>query len=146
MTSFEQMLLDKGYIKYVLNCKIMKYEIAEGHELSSMGNIDHRYFHKTDTNILNKIANGDSVMDKITNDDRKNEITFGLHERGKPPTLIHPRPRIEIKKIKDNKEVLEREWYDDSMNVVLLHTAYDEILKAMFDRSIILKFDFTTDY
>jgi len=56
------------------------------------------------------------------------------------------RPRIEIKKIKDNKEVLEREWYDDSMNVVLLHTAYDEILKAMFDRSIILKFDFTTDY
>ena len=144
MTQFEQMLLDKGYIKHILNCKTMKFETAKRHTISTMVNINHRYFHKTDENILQKIANGESVMEEdFTWEDRKGEICFGLHERGKPPTLISPRPRIEVKRIKDSKEVIENEQYDDSMNVVLKYIPHEEIFKAMYDKSIIIRIDLT---
>ena len=144
MTQFEQMLLDKGYIKHILNCKTMKFETAKRHTISTMVNINHRYFHKTDENILQKIANGESVMEEdFTWEDRKGEICFGIHERGKPPTLISPRPRIEVKRIKDSKEVIENEQYDDSMNVVLKYIPHEEIFKAMYDKSIIIRIDLT---
>ena len=144
MTQCEQMLLDKGYIKHILNCKTMKFETAKRHTISTMVNINHRYFHKTDENILQKIANGESVMEEdFTWEDRKGEICFGIHERGKPPTLISPRPRIEVKRIKDSKEVIENEQYDDSMNVVLKYIPHEEIFKAMYDKSIIIRIDLT---
>ena len=144
MTQFEQMLLDKGYIKHILNCKTMKFEIAKGHTISTMVNLDHRYFHNTDENILQKIASGKSVMEEdFTWDDRKGEICFGLHEAGKPPTLISPRPRIEVKRIKEGNEVIESEQYDDSMNVVLKDIPHEEIFKAMYDRNIVIKINLT---
>lgn len=144
MTQFEQMLLDKGYIKHILNCETMKFEIAKGHTISTMVNLDHRYFHKTDENVLQKIAIGKSVMEEdFTWEDRKGEICFGLHEVGKPPTLISPRPRIEVTRIRDGKEVIENEQYDDSMNVVLKDVSHEEILKAMYDKSIVIKIDLT---
>jgi len=144
MTQFEQMLLEKGYIKHILNCKTMKFEIAKRHVISTMVNLDHRYFHKTDENILQKIADGKSVMGKdLTWDDRRGEICFGLHEAEKPPTLISPRPRIEVKRIKEGKEVIENEQYDDSMNVVLKDISHEKIYKAMFDKSIVIKIDLT---
>jgi len=140
MTQFEQMLLDKGYIKHILNCKTMKFEIAKGHTISTVTNLDHRYFQNTDTNILQKIASGKSVIDKdFTWEDRKGEICFGLREVGKPPTLISPRPRIEVKRIKDGKELVENEQYDDSMNVVLKDIPHEEIFKAMYDKNIVIK-------
>lgn len=144
MTEFEQMLLDKGYIKHILNCKTMKFEKAKGHIISTMVNLDHIYIHKTDTNLLDKINNGKSVMDKdFTFEDRKGEICFGLHEKDKPPTLISPRPRIEVKRIKEGKEVIENEQYDDSMNVVLKETPHEEIFKAMYDQNIVIRIDLT---
>lgn len=144
MTQFEQMLLDKGYIKHILNCETMIFEIAKGHTISPMINLDHRYFHKSDTNILQKIESGKSLMDKdFTWEDRKGEIIFGLHEGGKPPTLISPRPRIEVKRIKEGNEVVEDEQCDDSMNVVLKNISHEEIFKAMYDRSIVIKIDLT---
>ena len=91
MTEFEDMLIDKGYIKHILNCKTMMYEIANKHVISTMVNLDHRYIHKTDEVLLKKIEQGKSVMDDdFTFEDRKDVICFGLHEKGKPPTLIHP--------------------------------------------------------
>ena len=57
MTQFEQMLLNKGYIKHILNCKTMKYELARGHNISTLVNLDHRYFHRDDKIILQKISN-----------------------------------------------------------------------------------------
>ena len=142
ITQFEQMLLNKGYIKYILNCKTMKFEVAEGHIISTMLNIDHRYFHNADENILQKIASGKSVMEEdFTLDDRSGEICFGLHENGKPPTLISPRPKIEIKRIRDGKEVIEDEQYDDSMNIVLRDVPCEDIFKAMYDKSVSIKID-----
>lgn len=144
MTQFEQTLLDKGYIKYILNCKTMKFEIPRWHIISTMVNIDHRYFHNTDRNILQKIASGKSLMESdFTCADRSGEICFGLNEAYKPPTLISPRPRIEVKRIKNGEEVIENERYDDSMNVVLNHIPHDEIIKAMYDRDIVIKIDLT---
>ena len=143
MTQFEQMLLDKGYIKHILNCKTMKFEIAKEHTISTMVNLDHRYFHNTDE-ILQKIAIGKSVMEEdFTWEDRKGEIRFGLDELGHPPTLISPRPRIEVKRIKKGKEVVESEHYDDSMNTVLKYIPHEKIFEAMYNRSVVIKIDLT---
>lgn len=136
MTNFEQKLLDNGYIKFVLNCKTMKYEEPNGHTISTMNNLDHRYFHKDDK-VLDKIRAGKSVMDKdFTWEDRKNEIIFGLHEKGKPTTLISPRPRIEVKRYVDGKLVLtQNEDFDDSMNYVLDNYSPEEVFEAMYDKN-----------
>jgi hypothetical protein len=139
MTQFEQMLLDKGYIKHILNCKTMKFEIAKSHTISTMLNLDHRYFHNTDENALLKIANGKSVIEKdFTWNDRKWEICFGLHEKDKPCTLISPRPTIRV--LKNNITLTEQN--DDAMNIVLKEVDYEKIFKAMYDKSICFKFDF----
>lgn len=149
MTQFEQMLLDKGYIRYILNAKTMKYEIAKGHTISTLVNLDHRYFHKDDKIVLQKISNNipvfaeDAILATITLEDRKGEIIFGLNEAKKPPTLIYPRPKIEVKRIKDEREVIEREYLDDSMNIALNYISHEEIFKAMYDKNIILKIDLT---
>ena len=144
MTTFEQMLLDNGYIKYILNCKSMKFEKAKGHILSTMSNLDHIYFHKDDLNVLQKINDGKSIMDKdFTSKDRKGEICFGLHEVGKPPTLISPRPRIKVKRIMCGKEYIETEKCDNSMNIVLSKYSSDEIYKAMYNKNICFEIDLT---
>lgn len=149
MTQFEQMLLNKGYIKYILNCKTMRYELAVGHNISTLVNLDHRYFHKDDKIVLQKISNNipvfveDSTLSTITLEDRKGEIIFGLNEFKKPPTLIYPRPRIEVKRIKDGKIIVEGEYLDDSMNIVLSCIPYEEVFKAMYDDTIVLKVDLT---
>ena len=134
MTKFEQMLVEKGYIKYILNFKTMKFETAKGHTISTMVNLDHRYFHNTDTNILQKIASGKSVMEEdFTWKDRKGEICFGLHEVGKPPPLISPRPLIEVKRIKEGKEVVEKE----RLNLLTYFIAVDFFVVA---KTIIFNF------
>lgn len=149
MTQFEQMLLNRGYIKYILNCKTMRYELARGHNISTLVNLAHSYFHKDDKIILQKISNSipvfveEGTLPTITLEDRKGEIIFGLHESKKPPTLIYPRPRIEIKRIKDGKIIIEGEYLDDSMNIVLNYVPHEEIFKAMYDNTIILKVDLT---
>ena len=122
MTQFEQMLIDKGYIKYIFNCKTMKYEIAKGHVISTMQNLDYRYFHKSDIN-------------------KQNEICFGLNEYGKPATLISPRPRIKVKRTVNGKQSIQNELFDDSMNIVLKNYSNEYIFNAMYDKSIIIEVD-----
>ena len=148
MTNFENMLIDKGYIKHVLNGKTMKYEIAKNHVISTMVNLDHRYIHKTDEVLLKKIEQGKSVMDDdFTFDDRKGVICFGLHEANKPPTLIRPRPKIRVKRIREyngeKQTVIESEIFDDSMNLILQKEKPEQIFKALFDSSIFFNVDLT---
>ena len=148
MTAFENMLIDKGYKKYVLNCKTMKYEPTDKHIISTMVNLDHRYIHETDEVILKKIEQGKSVMDDdFTWEDRKGVICFGLHEANKPPTLINPRPKISVKRECDfNGEkmvVIEDERFDDSMNLALSKEKPEQIFKALFDDSIFFEYDLT---
>lgn len=138
MTRFEGFLIDKGYGMYVLNCKEMKYQKANSHIISTMVNLDHRYIHNTDFNLLDKINKGKSVMDEdFTWEDRKGEICFGLHEKDKPCTLISPRPRIRVMK----NDITLTEQDDDAMNIVLKEIEYEEIFKAMYDKTICFEFD-----
>jgi hypothetical protein len=146
MTRFEGFLIDKGYIMYVFNCKEMKYQKANQHITSTMVNLVHIYIHNTDSNLLDKINKGKSVMDDdFTWEDRKGGVCFGLHEQGKPPTLISPRPRIRIQKtllidsVKQDIVITER--FDDAMNIVLKEIEYEDIFKAMYDKSICFEFD-----
>lgn len=144
MTKFEEFLIDRGYIMFAFNAKDMKYYKPKTHIISTIVNLGHIYIHNSDTNLLNKIEQGKSVMeDDFTLEDRKGEICFGLHEVGKPPTLISPRPRIEVKRIREGKVVIENEQFDDSMNIVLLKIDFEDILKAMYDNSICFEFDLT---
>lgn len=144
--AFETYLIGKGYIKHILNCKTMKFEIAKGHTISTMVNLDHRYIHNSDKNLLDKIAAGKSVMDDdFTWDDRKGEIVFGLNEAYKPPTLCCPRPMIIVKrKDKEGNVYFENQQMDDSMNIVLKEISFDQIFEAMFDKSIVFEFDYTS--
>lgn len=138
MTKFEEFLLSRGYLKFGFDVKSMKYFKPKDHIISTMVNLGHSYIHKSDTNLLEKIELGKSVMDNdFTWEDRKNIIEIGLHEKDKPVTLISPRPRIRIKR-KDNKqfEVIEDEKLDDSMNIILSKIEFDKILEAMYDKSI----------
>jgi hypothetical protein len=141
MTQFEQNLLYRGYKKFVLDCRKMKFEVPQRHTLSTMVNIDHRYFHETDTVILQKIEAGVSVKD-IPYEDRKGEICFGLHEQGKPATLISPRPRIQVKR---PGGVLEHETKDDSMIIALQKFSFEEVFEAMYDQTKILVIDLTKE-
>lgn len=121
MTTFEKKLLDLGYVKHIYNFNTKKLEIAKGHIISTMVNIDHSY---------------------ILNNDTDNIIVFGLHERHKPPTLIKPRPRIEVlKNYEKNHPVIYNQTFDDSMNHCLSNETFEDIYKAMFDKSIVFKYD-----
>lgn len=134
MTKFESFLINKGYIMFAFDAKEMKYYKPKAHIISTMVNLGHIYIHNSDTNLLNKIEQGKSVMeDDFTWEDRKNEIVFGLHEAGKPTTLISPRPKIRVKR----KDKILTEEQDDAMNIVLSKIPYEEILEKMYNGEII---------
>ena len=116
MTRFEQVLIGKGYVMHVMNCKTMKLEIPNRHIISTMINLDHRYIH----------PNKDEV------------VVFGLHQKGGPATLISPRPRIKVRRTIEDEGWEMDESHDDNMNVVLQQVDHEIIYKAMFDKSIVI--------
>jgi hypothetical protein len=138
MTGFEQYLIENGWLKFRLNLKTMRYEKAVGHELSTMTNITHHYFHETDKEVLSKIDRGVAVGNGgISYADRKNEIVFGLHEVGNPPTLIRPRPRLRVRRKRNSEIVIEDETLDANMHVALEKINEEIILTAMFTQIVI---------
>lgn len=110
MTSFEQMLLNKGYLKYSNNSTTKKLELDNSDSLSTMGILEYTYMHP---------ASGRKVV-------------FGLSEKGKPPTLIYPRPRIYL--FRDGGIITE---VRDNAVIVALQKFGDEyIYEAMFNKTI----------
>lgn len=134
MTKFEKFLIEQGYVKFVLNCKTKEFELAEGHTISTMVNLNHWYFHKS-------MSIESQIPGFIRHENQA--ICFGLNEAGKPPTLISPRPRIEVKKLVNGEQVIENELLDDSMNVALSQLPAKEVYEALLDRDIVLKFNLT---
>lgn len=117
MTSFEQHLVSNGYEKHLFNFKTRKNELEkEGrHTISTMVNLDYRYI------------KGDKT------------IVFGLNEKDKPPTLIYPRPLILVER---NGKTNLADISDASMNICLMKESNEDILEAIYDRSIIFKYKF----
>lgn len=75
------------------------------------------------------------------------ECVWGLSEKGRPPTLIYPRPRIYVKRreviggvecnvIYDNNR-------DDSMSICIEKEEPEVIAKAMFDDNLYFEYDLT---
>jgi hypothetical protein len=139
MTAFENFLIEKGYIRFAFDAAKGKYYQPKLYVISTMSNLGHLYIHESDVNLLSKIKEDKS----ITPEDRKNEIIFGLHEKDRPPTLIYPRPRIKVTRTKEDKLIIEDEQYDDSMNIVLQKENFNQILKAMYNKSICFEYDLT---
>jgi hypothetical protein len=139
MTAFENFLIEKGYIRFAFDAAKGKYYEPKLYVISTMSNLGHLYIHESDVNLLSKIKEDKS----ITPEDRKNEITFGLHEKDRPPTLINPRPKIKITRTKEDNIIIEDEQFDDSMNIVLQKENFNQILKAMYDKSICFEYDLT---
>jgi hypothetical protein len=71
------------------------------------------------------------------------KIYFGLNEENKPPTLISPRPNITVIRNYEGNIRYENKDCDDSMNIVLKEIPCEEIYKALFDKSIEFKFDYS---
>jgi hypothetical protein len=114
MIAFENYLIDKGFEKYAWNTNKAEYYKPKTHIISTMVNICHIYI------------KGDL------------KIVVGLHEVGKPVTLVNPRPRILIEKIVEDKIIKMSEYEDDSMNIILQKFSFDEIFEAMYDKEKIL--------
>lgn len=93
MTGFEKYLIDNGWEKFVMNTNTMELERTDKHIISTMVNLDHRYF-----------KDG-------------NQIIFGLSEKGKPCTLIYPRPN--------------RVRNDDEMNRILWDLSPEKVLELL---------------
>ena len=119
--SFKQFLIDKGFKPYSKQFIKGEHKYMPPVDYSSMtsGGCDKRYI------------KGDV------------EIIFGLNEIHHPPTLIYPRPNINVKRLHNENIVLEHEQFDRNMDVVLQNVDYEEIFKAMFDKSIVFEFDLT---
>lgn len=83
---------------------------------------------------LSAMSNIDLIL---THKENKRKICWGLSEKGKPPTLIYPRPNIQIKR--NNSYTINHS--DDYMNIVLQTTPHEKILEAMFDNKIIIKIE-----
>ena len=142
MTAFESYLMENGYRKFAFNTNTFKWEETNKDNISSIFNLDYRYIHKSSP-LIKLIDSGVSAMD-IDNSLRKDEIVFGLSEYGKPPTLTHPRPNIKVKRLCSEGEIYTSDQrIDDNMNVVLQKIPFEQILKAMFDKSITLQIDLT---
>ena len=89
------------------------------------------------------------------------EIVWGLSEYKKPPTLISPRPNIEVKRFVDINKIIyddnlnektiviktlvgsDFQYSDNSMNICLKRESHEDIFKAMYDKTIIFKYDLT---
>ena len=151
MHGFEVFLLGLGYIPYTAQYIKEPYQhtFIKGYKgLSSMGSLYNVYIHKDDKNLLDKIDRGLNFGDTendITPEDRKNTITYGLNELHHPPTLRHPRPRIRVKRMVDGKVRLFNEYYDSSMEVVMLNESFEDIYKALKDGVTLFEYDLTDE-
>jgi hypothetical protein len=146
MTKFEEFLIDKGHIMYAFDFKEEKFYKPKGHIISTMVNLYHFYIHNSNIDLIKKIENGENVKN-FTENDYEKIIQYGLHEYNKPSTLISPRPRIQVKRFRtyfeEQHKVIETEKNDDSINIVISKINFEEIYKAMYDKSIVFKFDLT---
>lgn len=97
MTPLELYLIESGYTRYKPNGVLAK----DTDTYSTMGSVWFDY-------VLG---------------DRSYRI--GLHERGKPPTLISPRPNIV------RGRMVMAELYDDNMNIVLARYTPKELIQLI---------------
>jgi hypothetical protein len=128
MTAFEKYLLDKGFKPYdrqFINNKCVDVPCDGESNFSSLGKL---------YNVWQK----DGI-----------EIKFGGSEKGKPPTLVSPRPNVIHKNayLDDNGNVYDvilpiRD--DDRMNIMLKEYPFDVIYESLIKREIFFDIPYPT--
>lgn len=130
--NFESFLIDNGWKAYSVNPKTRQYE--EPKPLSTMGRICTHYIHKRESDTILCIEKGINI-DDVDFVKAKNEIFYGLSEKGSPPTLIYPRPRIKPISIRGN--CWESNVTDARMERIFKAVPYGIVLESLFDKSIV---------
>ena len=97
--NFEQLLISKGYKKYIRTKDNNLVEATEKDILSVLGNIC--FIYTRDVNNTNDY------------------FYWGLNEYQKPPTLTYPRPLKEYNSVLSGNTLLPIS--DDEMNIILLN-------------------------
>lgn len=106
------------------------------------------YFPRTDNYDFSSMMVGGLHHYYVKDLDFENAIIFGLSEYGKPPTLVHPRPNIKVKRkvdifgLKDQIRE-ENQSYDDSMNICLSKECHYDILEKIKDKDFVYRYDLT---
>jgi hypothetical protein len=67
-------------------------------------------------------------------------VIYGLKEKGKPPTLLSPLPQVFVKRETGTKS----NTHQSSIEVMFQQESYEQIYEAMFDQSIVFRYDLTT--
>jgi hypothetical protein len=67
-------------------------------------------------------------------------VIYGLNEKGKPPTLLSPLPQVFVKRETETKSNI----HQSSIEVMFQQESYEQIYEAMFDQSIVFRYDLTT--
>jgi len=117
----------KAYRKIYLGKKEIKTQTNYGFKVDYITSFD--YTNKITVDYFSTSLKG-AVDVRYIKDNI--EIVIGLNEKGKPPTLIYPRPKIMINGDEKNN--------DDAMNICLSKETPEDIFKAMFDKSITFKY------
>lgn len=141
-----QFLLEKGYKTYRCSRVIPKQNASAKVQNEYLFKRDDLVFTEGDrnseystfyypydkTNDFSTMVCGGLDIRFVKDGDFKNPIIYGLHEHGKPPTLIYPRPTILRKK---KSGVCNVSLYDDWMSRCLQREAAADIYEAMFDKT-----------
>lgn len=163
MKHITEFLLEKGYKPYSLiiksnwnkDVKKQAQKILESNKdnvLFKEGdfNSDESIFYvPTSFNTLyhksNYNSNNPGGLDTrfILNKDISTEIIYGLGYVGDPPTLVSPRPRINliIENILDDRPIIIHEDNNVSVDVCLKKEKPEDIFKAMYDKSIVFEYN-----
>jgi hypothetical protein len=111
--------------------EILKYEGYKEYRYTEKGFIENK------EDYFSTMVNGGLAVYYVKNNDFNNPVIWGLHEFNKPPTLISPRPKI----LKYANGLLYNQEMDDVMNLCLQKELHQDIFKAMFDKSIVFKYE-----
>jgi hypothetical protein len=165
MEHITKILDSKGYKTYRKGCVfpnqnasakeqyklIMKREdliFVEGDKTTDTASFYYPFGSILKINDFSTMIVGGTNIRFVKDEDFENQIIWGFLEHGKPPTLIHPRPKINVKRFREfnGKKYLvnENESTDDSMNLCLSKENHNDILNALNDDTILYKYDLTT--
>jgi len=132
MTNFEEYLISIGYEGFIMSRKLKLVRPKTNFNYSSMVDMNMiRQIYIQDREIIKQIDS--EVLPKT---EGTYSIIYGLHEVGKGPTLIHPRPKIKITiKDEDTKEIIGYGSYnsDDYMNRILQQYSPEFIYESLFN-------------